>query len=177
MADKKPEGFYIYGETEQWVKLLPDNIAGKLYKRILAFFNSGTDPDFDPRSAEYMLFNVQKTKMLGYQAHVDEIREKQSKAYWKNREKKDSQVQSTIVDYTSYPIPSSPIPSNPETIHKSIVSRIGLYSTSDFEAAPEEVRRLGPDYYPTREEGSQLPKEVRAWYLAHRPSSDKLGGN
>lgn len=120
--DKRPEGFYVYGETEQWVNLLPDEIAGKVYKRLFAYHNRKEIPGFAPNSAEFMLFNVQKTKMDEYEAHIADVKRKQSKAYWDKR--KGTKVQSTIVDHSQvqdgiHPILSNPILSSDYTLKYS----------------------------------------------------------
>lgn len=172
----KNKAFLMHDEYEAMYRLLPAREAKDIVLKMFGYFKRDEIPEG--------LTDKQEMFWALVKQHIDEDIQKYETKVETNRA--NAQKRYATASDGMQPHAKAANKKKEKEIKENEISSdypednpkiLGLYSASDFEAAPEEVRRLGPDYYPTREEGSQLPKEARAWYLAHRPSSDKLGGN
>ena len=54
----KPKYFQIFNDNYKIVKMLTDNDAGKLFKAIFEYVNSGSEPDFSANTSLYIVYTV-----------------------------------------------------------------------------------------------------------------------
>ena len=54
----KPKYFQIFNDNDKIVNILSNEDAGRLFKALFAFVNSGTEPDFSDNSALYITYTV-----------------------------------------------------------------------------------------------------------------------
>ena len=52
----KPKYFQIFNDNDKIVNILSNEDAGRLFKALFAFVNSGTEPDFSDNSALYITY-------------------------------------------------------------------------------------------------------------------------
>ena len=168
MAEKKPEGFYIFGEFETRVEDIADEDLGRILRWMFASHNRGEMPKKGDLSPEAMvIFKMLKVKADAHKENSMRIRKRQSEATarrWKEKkERKETnsdykKLQDTKRDRTSYPILSNPIlsedytskysPRNKTTVPSASAplgdGRSGRNKQNErVECPPEIVRRLG----------------------------------
>ena len=157
--EKKPEGFYVFGETEELIGDISDSELGRIFRRMLAWHNRGVLPMVgDLKSDSMIIFKLLKTKANAHQQKTIRIKKRQSEATsrrWAKEKGKRIETNSdykrqeeTNSDNTSYPILSSPILSKDYTSKYSPLDNKKNVASA---ASASEERRSGQGEPPPAE--------------------------